>query len=285
MKITIVGIPSHAGALYSGTELAPQALRAAGLGTVLEQGGIEVVDLGDIALLGCMPRHNVPPVRNWPAPRMIWETIMEQAPGWFTEHAFTLILGGDCSIIAGTVAGMRKVYGENTYIIVIDGHLDTIKPQADRCVGAAGMGLWFLTQDDHVWWHAGDFPVSRVQVLGCQTEPEESYGIQVYSLDHLQNNGISQTLTEMLEKLPNDAKILVHFDVDVLHKEAMSAAYSPSDKGLSLKDGERLLERVLADQRVVGLEITEFSGLRDPKGDQAERLVELVANALGKRGK
>ena len=84
----------------------------------------------------------------------------------------------------------------------------------------------------------------------------------------------------MLDQWPADAKILLHFDVDVLHRDCMSAAYSPSAQGLNAEEARELLALVLADPRVVALEVTEFSDLRDVDGSQAQFLAELLANVL-----
>ena len=50
MKIILSGIPSYAGALYSGTELAPEMIRRANLISKLESYLNSVVDLGDIKI-------------------------------------------------------------------------------------------------------------------------------------------------------------------------------------------------------------------------------------------
>ncbi|WML48161.1 hypothetical protein RCG23_23300 [Neobacillus sp. PS3-34] len=65
MKINIFGFPSHAGALNEGTELAPAAIRNAGLAEKLRDRGISVEDHGDILDSRVLPRHNICPVRNW----------------------------------------------------------------------------------------------------------------------------------------------------------------------------------------------------------------------------
>ncbi|MGW9128997.1 arginase family protein, partial [Paenibacillus chitinolyticus] len=83
--------------------------------------------------------------------------------------------------------------------------------------------------------------------------------------------------------IPADAQILVHVDVEVMHKQAMAAAYSPSESGLSLQEAQSVLDTVLCDSRVVGMEVTEFSALRDTDGEQAERLVQLISSAVANR--
>lgn len=284
ITIKIKGIPHFAGAFVSGSELSPDALRKAGLVEHLQERGLAVEDLGDLKLPDYMPRHNIPPVRNWPAPRMLWDLLQKEAAEWMDQSDFLLMLGGDCSLIVGTALAHQQKYGEQAYLLVIDGHLDAVAPSANRCIGAAGMGLWFLLQDQGMWIERSGWTSDRVKLVGCQKPPNETYGVEIVSLEQLHAGDMEQEMTLVLQSIPADAKILVHFDVDVMNKEAMPAAYAPSETGLSLEETQQLLVRVLQDRRVVGMEVTEFSALRDRTGEQAQNLVRLLGEALAVRG-
>ncbi|MGC5325992.1 arginase family protein [Brevibacillus sp. SYSU BS000544] len=284
MTVHIVGIPSFSGALYSGTEMTPAALRTAGLVDKCKEQGIACEDKGDITLPPYLPRHNIAPVRNWPAPGMVWDAIRKEAQGWFQTDTFTLIIGGDCSVIVGTADSLQQIYGEDAYLIVLDGHVDVIKPDASRTVGAAGMGLWFLTSDQDIWWKkTACFPAERIHILGCHSIPEDTCSISVTGLDELRQKGIACEMRNLLNTIPPTAKILLHFDVDVCNKEVMSSAYSPSDRGLSLEEVKELLLLLLKDKRAIALEVTEFSGIRDMDGSQANQLAQLLADVLTAR--
>lgn len=284
MTVHIVGILSFAGALYSGTEMTPAALRTAGLVDKCKAQGIACEDKGDITLSAYLPKHNIAPVRNWPAPAMVWDVIRREAPDWFQLDAFTLIIGGDCSVVVGTADSLQQVYGEDAYLIVLDGHVDVIKPDASRTVGAAGMGLWFLTSDQDIWWKkTACFPAERIHILGCHSIPEDKCAISVTGLDELRQQGIAKVVSNLLTSIPPTAKILLHLDVDVCNKEVMSAAYSPSDRGLSLEEVKELLLLLLKDKRSIALEVTEFSGIRDMDGSQANQLAQLLADVLSAR--
>jgi arginase len=280
MNLSLIGIPIFSGAYVSGTELAPEALRAAGLVSRLQEKEMYVTDHGNVKLPDYLPRHNIPPVRNWPAPRMVWDLLRTEAQGWFRGNEFTLLLGGDCSLVVGTAAGLKRVFPEQAYLLVIDGHLDTMKPSSSRCIGAAGMGLWFLLHGTEMWVEPSGWTPEQISVAGVQKMPDETYGIPITTLQQLRETGIAESADSLLRSIPADAKILVHFDVDVMHKEAMPAAYSPSETGLGMEEAEELLGRILSDERVVGLEVTEFSALRDTTGEQGARLASLLADCL-----
>ncbi|WJQ82042.1 arginase family protein [Brevibacillus brevis] len=279
----MAGIPHFTGAYVSGTELAPDALRTAGLIEQLQKLGLEVQDVGNLHLPDDLPRHNIPPVRNWPASRIFWDLLQKDAQEWLDTDDFVLMLGGDCSLVVATARAHQARHQEKAYLLVLDGHLDAVVPSASRCIGAAGMGLWFLLQDRGQWIEPSGWDAERIRLVGCQQMPTETYGVEVMTLDQLTEGSIVERVSHTLLSIPPDAKILVHFDVDILHKDAMPAAYSPSEAGLSLSEAEALLETVLRDSRVTSMEVTEFSGARDTTGEYAQRLVELLARALSTR--
>lgn len=278
--IQLVGVPSFAGALYPGTDETPGVLRKYGIKEALEQVDLQVSDWGDIALPSCLPRHDVPPVRNWPAPRMVWEAISDQAKEWFAPNKFNLLLGGDCSMIAGVADYLGRVYGDKLFILVVDAHVDVIKPDPNKCVGAAGMGLWFLSCENSFWNKPASLSPEQITVLACQDPPAETYGITCVKLDQLQDK-VDQTMKAVLAQIPGDAKILVHFDVDSVGRLEMPAAYAPSERGLSMVECCELLTGFVSDPRCIGMEITEFSALKDIDGENTRSLISLLAKVLG----
>lgn len=249
----------------------------------MQQHGLEVQDIGNLHLPDDLPRHNIPPVRNWPAPRMFWDLLQKDAQEWLDTDNFVLMLGGDCSLVVATAQAHQARYQEKAYLLVLDGHLDAVVPLASRCIGAAGMGLWFLLQDRGQWIEPSGWDAERIRLVGCQQMPGETFGVDIMSLAQLTEGSIVERVSHTLQSIPPDAKILVHFDVDIMHKDAMAAAYSPSEIGLSLSEVEALLATVLRDSRVTSMEVTEFSGARDTTGEYARRLVELLARALSAR--
>ncbi|MBO8155710.1 MAG: arginase family protein [Bacillaceae bacterium] len=276
MKIRLFGIPGYAGALHSGTEQAPDSLRKVGFVERLEEAGLVVEDRKDIIQDRELIRHNVAPVRNWPSPRIVWEAVYEKAEEIFCPEEFTLLMGGDCSMMVGTYHAFRKVHGPNTHLIVIDGHVDVHQPQGDRCIGAAGMGLWFLLDQDRTWWNLNPIPASSVTVAGAHTIPANTYGLNIFSLQDLQENNGFERLVQHIRSIPQDAKIFVHFDVDVLNEQIMPAAYAPSENGMNQHLASQLFDYVLKDSRVMGMEITEYCPAKDSDGKSAEVIMHMV---------
>src|SRR5918993_101264 len=74
----VLGVPLRAGSMYPGSENDAEAYRDAELITRLEAVGCTALDDGDVAIPSYLPHHTVPPIRNWPGPRIVWDHLRER---------------------------------------------------------------------------------------------------------------------------------------------------------------------------------------------------------------
>ena len=281
-KIKLAGIPMNSGGFYTGAEMTPKTLREAGLIEAFEKQGVNVVDTGDVDIPSYVPRHNVPPIRNWPGPRVVWEAICQQSKDWFDEDETLLILGGDCSIVTGTMHSLYNKYAEDIHLIVIDAHIDAYGPSADRCLGAAGMGLWFLLEENDFYHSLNGFSGNNVTIVGYQHESDIHQDVKKHSLSELREKGLRQVMQQVLREIPENRKILIHLDMDAISKEELYAVYSPSNTGLSILETTKLLREILADSRTAGIEFTEFFPPFDGDGSQAKKVVDMLSEVFSK---
>ena len=279
--VKLAGIPMNSGGFYTGTEMTPKTIREAGLMEALKERGVNAVDLGDVSIPSYVPRHNVPPIRNWPGPRVVWEEICHQSNDWFNEGELLLLFGGDCSIVTGTVHSLYKKYAEDIHLIVIDAHIDAYRPSADSCMGAAGMGLWFLLEETDFFSSLKGFSGNNITIVGYQHESEVNKDVKKHGLSELREKGLDQVIEKVLEEIPQNQKILVHLDLDVISKEELHAVYSPSNTGLSISETTQLLREFLADARTAGIEFTEFFPPYDYDGSQSKKIVNMLVEVFG----
>lgn len=279
-KVFIFGVPSNAGCLLEGTELSPEHFRKSGL-VKLVANGREIVDLGNVPL-PTLQRHNNPPIRNYPSPKIVWESVagfLEKILS-ANDKALFLCLGGDCSIVVGTTSGMMHRFGDKQiHLLYLDGDVDSIAPNPEQCAGSAGMGLWLLTQESN-YWNRNKLPLDSITVIGNKNPPPTDFGIPFVLLQRLRAQGINSSITNILDDIPKSKRILVHIDVDVLSEHEMPAAYSPREAGLSLLEFGQILKIILADERVAFIEVTEFFPPKDPDGRLARLLADTISNSL-----
>ncbi|MDK2866452.1 MAG: arginase [Clostridiales bacterium] len=283
MNIILAGISSNYGALLPGTEKAPSLLRQAGLVKTLGD-TFHVKDLGDLKMPDNLSRHDQPPIRNWPAPQMVWDATRSLASKWFESDSFTLILGGGCSTFTGIGAYWLDRYCDNAHILSIDHHIDAWQPNATLCRGATSNTLWFLTHANPWLKSALVYPMSHVAVMGYDEETVTSEhdinGMDLYTRQALVQAGIPNTAHHYLKALPQNAKVILHLDLDVLAETYIESVYAPSPAGLSPDDLKSLLVSLLKDRRIEGLMVTEFSGNTAAADQDAENVVNWLCDSL-----
>jgi arginase len=92
--------------------------------------------------------------------------------------------------------------------------------------------------------------------------------------------GPREAARQALQAIPASASVLLHFDVDVLRKQDMPAAYFPHTDGLSLSEAAELLGALLRDPRIRIIEVTEYASLRDLDQRCVSKLIDLLAEGL-----
>jgi arginase len=281
----LLGVPLRTGSLYPGSENDAQAYRDAHLLQRIEAAGCRVFDEGDVAIPSYLPHHHIPPIKNWPGPRIAWDCIGECiAPYIQRPGHIPLLIGADCSIVVGTAQALMRVYGEAVHILYVDGDIDAVAPQPDRCLSAAAMALWLTTQASP--FRAGPtLRPSQVTVIGWSDDLQSApMGLQSLPLADVRRLGPGEAARQALHAIPAAAPILLHFDIDVLNQQAMPAAYFPHTDGLSIAEGRELLGTLLADARLRIIEVTEYASLRDLDQRAVASLVELLAAGLKRPG-
>jgi arginase len=277
----VLGVPLRTGSLYPGSENDAQAYRDARLVQRLEAAGCRVVDDGDVAIPSYLPHHHVPPIKNWPGPRIAWECVGERiAPLLEQPGHVPLLIGADCSVVVGTSQALLRRYGSGLHVLYVDGDIDGIAPDPSRCMSAAGMALWLATQPSA--FRAGpSVPASQITVVAWSDDLRSPpLGLRSVPLAEVRRLEPAEAARQALAAIPGSAPILLHFDVDVMIRHEMPAAYFPHRDGLSAAECRELLRPILADPRVAAIEVAEYASLRDLDQTHVARLVDLLADAL-----
>ncbi len=280
-KYHILGVPLRAGSLLPGNENDAQAYREAHLLARLQAAGCRAVDDGDVAIPSYLPHHSVPPIRSWPAPRIAWECVADRVGPLLQQPGqVPLLVGCDCSVVVGTTQALVAASAQDVHVLYVDGDFDDAAPEAERSNSAASCAVWLLTHESPFWAGPRLRP-SQVSVVGW-TSPSRSpeSGIGSLSLAEMRRFGPREAARQALKAIPASVSILLHFDIDVLSKAALPAAYFPHPEGLTLLEATELLGVLLKDPRVRLIEISEYASLRDLDRTYAGKLVDLICEAL-----
>ena len=125
-RVTIVGAPTSAGAYAPGQEEGPRAMRDAGLLDALAARGVEVADAGDVEAFRWAPDPGRPRAANLAT---VADRARQVAALVAAADSTVLVLGGDCTVELGTVAGLRDRV-ERLGLVYLDLHADLNVPSS-----------------------------------------------------------------------------------------------------------------------------------------------------------
>jgi arginase len=105
---TLIGVPSSAGTHGVGQEKAAMQLRRAGLVERLLGIGLDLVDDGDLPLM--LYRSRSPDRRQQNLDRVVTVAarVADRVAQTVAAGRVPLVLGGDCTITLGVMAGLRR---------------------------------------------------------------------------------------------------------------------------------------------------------------------------------
>jgi arginase len=296
--IAILGAPSNLGlkpyedGRPRGVDRAPRVYRELGL---VEKLGAR--DLGDLAVPPYTDFERPPGgTRNETGIADFSRALAGSVEAATRDGDFLLVLGGDCSILLGSLLGVRSK--GPCGLAFVDGHCDFALPSISHTGGAAGMDLALAVgRGGALSRLGGETPLLRednVIVLARKDEADEPfYGPHslrrsaIYDLpwETIRQQGAAAVAASALERLtrPELNGFWIHVDVDVLDPEVMPAVDSPEPGGPGIDELADLLTPLVRHPKALGLEVTIYDPELDPDGHCASRVVGLIDRVFAAR--
>jgi arginase len=291
--VTLIEAPTSAGGYAPGQEDGPRALLEAGVVERLEAAGVAVGRGGQVSPFRWRPDPDNPAAAN--AGAVIDRAgqvaaLVRSAPAEDT----IVVLGGDCTVGVGTVAGLLHRV-ERLGIVYVDRHADLNVPGSTVDGALDWMGMAHMLDIDGavpgLAALAGRRPMlSSEQVSFLGLGPQTDFEAEVISKRRLPVVDVQLAASDPLRSAqaalsPLSAcdGLAVHFDVDLV--DFLDAPLAENtDRGIapSLTACGELLSELLTDPRVRALTVTEFNphhGAGD--GSTTQRLLEIVVGCLG----
>jgi arginase len=208
---------------------------------------------------------------------------------------FPLLLGGDCSIVLGSMLALRRRgrYG----LLFIDGHADFYQPEALTSGEAASMDLAFATgrgpqiltdlegmrplvrDEDVVAFGFRDAEEQRE--YRSQPLPRELLALELSEVRRLGAKRAAQRAVEHLTAAHKAAQgFFIHLDADVVSDALMPAVDYRMADGLSWDELCVVLQTALASGRAVGMEVTIYNPALDADGSSGRELTRTLIRAL-----
>jgi arginase len=291
----VLGVPSSAAAHWPGQERAPAVLREGGLISGMAGRGWQIDDRGDLPLVRCRPDSRQP--QNLELTIEVGSAVRDQLSS-YTPRRRLLVLGGDCTITLGVIAGLQRSEPD-IGLFYLDGGPDLRTPadQSEGCLDAMGVAhLLGLPGTESALVGISDRrPALRSdQIVFVGGEPdlvERQHG-------HVLAGRLWDTATTSADPVgaasaacerltTGGAAFLIHLDVDVVEfTELPLADYPRIHSGLSLSATMRVLATAWQHPLCRGVILTELNpdhGSTD--GSDVHRWIGELLQALTPTGR
>jgi agmatinase len=228
---------------------------------------LTVVDVGD--------------VRTGPSIEVCHTRLYEAVHGILTAGATPVVLGGDHSLSLPVLRALADSFGPGGYSVI---HFDT---HADTEIYRPGSTIEHATPFYRAVVDGYLLGRNLVQIglRGSWPYPAEfdwmrEQAITWYTMDEVDDRGLSNVVTDAIERAGALPRSYLTVDIDVLDPAFAPGTGTPEPGGLSTRELLREVRRIGASLDLCSMDIVEVSPPYDPAGITALAAHRIVLEAL-----
>jgi arginase len=279
--------------------MGPSAVRVAGLEARLEELGHVVEDAGNVAVAIAEQKQEGDPHAKY----------LKEIVAICTKNAdlvlktleagkVPIVLGGDHSVAAGTVAGVAEFYrrqNQKVGLIWIDAHTDINTPESSPSGNVHGMPLAALcglgpSELANIFGFSPKVHSENCVLVGVrdidfiEKENVRKAGIAVFTMRDIDERGMRTVMEEALRIAGRGtAGYHVSLDMDWIDPEDAPGVGTPVRGGATYREAHLAMEIIADHGRMLSFEIVEVNPVIDEHNRTAELAVELALSAFGKK--
>ena len=276
--VAVMGAPFDFGSQFrSGARMGPRGIREAstlfsfGHGgaydheddiTYLPYDSTKIVDIGDADII------HTDTIKSHENIKFGVKKIIE-------AKAIPVILGGDHSINIPCIDAFEDQ--ESIHVIQIDAHLDFVDERHGVRYGH-GNPMRRASEKSYV---SG---MTQIGIRNVSSTAKEGYidarakGSKIFSVRHLREMGIDK----ILEQIPKDKRYYITIDIDAFDPSIASGTGTPSHGGFNYYEILELLDGIIKQGKVVGLDLVEVAPDYDLTNSTATLAAQLLMNTIGR---
>lgn len=297
--IAVIGAPMDLGAGRRGVDMGPSALRIARLHERLVSLGYSVQDLGNVAVDQPESAPTGPTnARYLPQIAHTCARLSEMVEASADRGQVPVVLGGDHSIGAGTVAGMARHFakqGKKLGLIWIDAHADMNTPETSPSGNVHGMPLACVIGrgPTELAGLAGRVPMvapENIAIVGLRSVDDlerlnvRSTGVHVFTMRDIDERGMMAVIREAIAAASSGtAGFHVSYDMDSVDPSEAPGVGTPVAGGLTYREAHLAMELIGDSEGMTSVEVVEVNPVMDVANKTAMLGVDLIMSALGKR--
>jgi arginase len=296
--IHLIGVPLDLGGGRRGVDMGPSAFRIAGLADQIAALGRTVIDKGNVQAPIRELHHEADNRKKYiheiaGVCRTLYDASLES----LRQGALPLVLGGDHSLAAGSVAAsadwVRQTTQQPLGLIWIDAHGDMNTPATSTSGNVHGMPLAALLGGEplelaRIGTNPSISPEHTV-LIGIRNIDEEekqqilASGIHTFTMKDIDRSGIA-AIAERAIALATSGTGGVHvsLDLDVCDPSIAPGVGTPVKGGFDYREAHMMMELLSDSQRLIALDLVEVNPTLDLRNTTAEFATELALSALGK---
>jgi arginase len=296
--VHVIGVPLDLGGGRRGVDMGPSAFRIAGLDERLKRLGYPVIDHGNLPT-------PIPETQDQYDDRKkyildiarVCQQVYELSLASLESGGFPLVLGGDHSLAAGSVAaaaGWARSTTQNTIgLIWIDAHGDMNTPATSPSGNVHGMPLAALLGPEPAelsvlgGWSPKVLPAHTVLVGIRNLDDREkaavrTSGVHVFTMKDIDRHGIAAIMEQAIALAgEGTGGIHVSFDMDACDPTEAPGVGTPVRGGLNYREAHMTMEILAESGRLTSLDVVEVNPALDLRNATAELGTELILSALG----
>jgi arginase len=279
--------------------MGPSAVRVAGLEARLEALGHVVEDAGNVSVAIAEQKKEGDAHAKY----------LKEITATCSKHAelvlktleagkVPVVLGGDHSVAAGTVAGVAEFYRRQEQkigLVWIDAHSDINTPATSPSGNVHGMPLAAIMglgppELSNIYGFSPKVLPENCVIVGARdvdaTEKENirKAGVEVFTMRDIDERGMRVVMEEALRMAGRGtAGYHISLDMDWIDPEDAPGVGTPVRGGATYREAHLAMEIIADHARMLSFEIVEVNPVIDEHNRTADLAVELTLSAFGKK--
>ena len=238
----------------------------------------------------------------------MYERISAGVRDGLKDGKFPIILSGDHSNAAGTIAGIKMAYPDSSIgVIWIDAHADMHTPYTTPSGNMHGMPLAVSLGEDNIENKVNTLDYETIELWEMlknvggispkveyrdlmfialrDFEEQEAYllkknKVKVVTTTEFKKTGVTKICREAIRYLSHCDKIYISFDVDAMDPSISRGTGTPVKGGINEREAADIILDLIQNERVCCLEFTEVNPTLDSENVMAETVFEILQKVV-----
>ena len=293
--VSLIGAPTDVGASVRGAGMGPDALRVAGLAEALRSQHLDVIDRGNLA---GPPNPWRPPqsgIRHLPEVVQWNRAVFDAVATDLAMGHVPLLMGGDHCLAIGSISAIARQCRQerkNLRVIWLDAHTDVNTEGISPSGNIHGMPVACLLGHgpaDLVGWSgeraalgAGNLDFIGIRSVDAdEKQAIRALGLQVFDMRHIDEHGMRNTMTEVLQDVDENTHLHVSFDLDCLDPMEAPGVGTGVRGGPTYREMQLCMEMIADTGRLGSLDVVEINPALDVRNRTAQLAVEFIQSLFG----